>query len=103
MKKFTMKKIKLLLAVLLFILMGAVMPVKAQNTESSIATESAMSKKPENIAGWAIGGSAVVALGIIIVMMVRNRRTTIGGMQDQSKPSPTIVTTQSINNPGAGV
>jgi len=98
-----MKKIKFLLLVILFTLMGAVLTVSAQNTESQTATESTMIKKPENIVGWAIGGTAVVALGIIIVMMVRNRRMTIGGMQDQSKPSPTIVTTQSINNPGAGV
>jgi uncharacterized protein YpmS len=98
-----MEKIKFLLLILLFTLMVAVLPINAQNTESQTATESTMTKKPESIVGWAIGGIALMALGIIIVMMVRNRRTTIGGMQDQSKPSPTIVTTQSINNPGAGV
>lgn len=98
-----MKKIKFLILVLLFTVMGTALPVKAQNTASQTSTESADGKRPDSIAGWAIGGASIVALGIIVAMMVRDRRKTIGGMQNQSKPSPSPVTTQSIDNPGAGV
>lgn len=98
-----MKKMRFLIIVFLINLIGPGVPVRAQNRESQTSTESTVNKKPDNIVGWAIGGTAVVALGIILVMMVRDRRKTIGGMLDQSKPSPNIVTTQSIDNPGSGV
>jgi len=98
-----MKKIKFLTLILLLNLMGGISPVKAQNTESQTSAAITENKKSDNMLGWAIGGTAVVALGIVLMMMVRNRRRTIGGMQDQSKPSPGIVTTQSIDNPGSGV
>jgi len=99
----TKNKIKPLTLFLLFYLLGAVCPVSAQNADSPVPTQSTENKKPNSILGWAIGGSAVLVLGISIVMMVRRRRTTIGGMQDQSKPSPAIATTQSISTPGSGI
>lgn len=58
--------------------------------------------------GMTVTGAVMVGLGILIIgagiyYMVRNRRKTIGGIQSQDKGEPTPRTTDSINNPGAGV
>jgi amino acid transporter len=99
----TKNKIKPLTLFLLLTLLVAVCPVSGQTGDSPVPIQSTENKKPNSILGWAIGGSAVLVLGISITMMVRRRRTTIGGMQDQSKASPAIATTQSISTPGSGV
>lgn len=103
-----MKNIKMIIAILFFNLMG-LMTVSSQsadyttNTSESTVSNDTDGKKPVNITGWIVGGVAVAALAIVTVMMVRNRKSTIGGIQSQDKPAPDVKTTDSINNPASGV
>jgi heme/copper-type cytochrome/quinol oxidase subunit 2 len=106
-----MKKIKYLMAAIAFTFIVGISSVSAQDqsANSSTTTTTNTATTPEN-EGWMnnptaliVGGIGVLVLGVVIVMMVRNRRKTIGGMQNQDKEAPRQVTTQSINNPGSGV
>ena len=99
-----MKKIIVLMA---FGLLVGILPMSAQDSASdtTMTTTSTTSipRSNDNIIGLVAGAVAIVALGVVILYMYRNRRTSIGGIQNQSKPDPQPRTTQSINNPGSGV
>jgi ABC-type uncharacterized transport system permease subunit len=105
-----MKKIFLLTS---FTLMITIYAVNAQSGDSANTAYSSSttvnttttdnSSHPNNTSVLIIGALSIAALGLVIYVMYRNRRKTIGGIQSQDKSSPSPSTTQSINNPGSGV
>ncbi len=86
--------------------------VTAQDTamsagDNGYTSETRTSDKPADTT-MTITGAIMVTLGVLIIgtgifYMVRSRRRTIGGIQSQDKGEATPRTTDSINNPGAGV
>jgi|GEM_PF-5738484 len=107
MQKNIMKKIILFLSLSL---MAGICAVSAQNesTTTQSVTTTTTSDKSEgnntnNILLYTVGGVSLVALAIVIGMMYRDRKRSIGGIQSQTKEDPRPVTTQSINNPSSGV
>ncbi len=89
-----MKKIKYLLPSLSLNFILGILPAQAQSADMGSGF---------NVVGLIVGGVFIAALIMVITMMVRHSGTTLGGIQDQDKTAPEPITTQSINNPGAGV
>ncbi len=105
-----MKKIMVLIA---FGILIGILPAHAQDTIASSSSTTVTTTypsqanddmaKPSNITGIALGVVGVLALGLVIVVMVRGRKNTVGGIQNQAKTEPRPRTPESINNPGSGV
>ena len=116
-----MKLLHIYILILLVTVLAAGFSVSAQSSDPVTTTttttttsadngytsERSVSDKPADTTMTAMG-TAIVSIGVLIIAltifyMVKNRRRNIGGIQSQDKGEPTPRTTQSIDNPGAGV
>lgn len=104
-----MKYLHIYILILAVTVLAACYSVTAQDTSmaNGYTSTTSVSDKPVDTGMTALGagliGIGVIVLGAGIYYMVRNRRSTIGGIQSQNKTEPTPRTTDSINNPGSGV
>ncbi len=108
-KDTTMKYIRIYTLFLALTVFAACYTLTAQDTAEAngfTSTTSVADKKADT--GMTAVGTALISIGVIVLgvgifYMVKNRRSNIGGMQDQNKSEPSPRTTQSIDNPGSGV